>query len=100
MKSADGLDGAQSRCVASTRSAPRLLGHSKKWTPPEQSSFDFSQSEALIESGYTTTRTFLSELPDLADSSRGLSELARPNPAPDTEATPEPEPTDRPTVEL
>ncbi len=74
--------------------------HLPQATPPEQSSFDFSHSEALIESGYETTRTFLSELPDLADSSRGLSEVARPAPDQDTEAAPEPESTDRPTVEL
>lgn len=72
--------------------------HLPQPTPPDQSSFDFSRSESLIESGYSATRSFLHQLPDLADSSRGLSELARPAPTP--ERTPATEPTDRPTVEL
>lgn len=76
--------------------------HLPRPTPPEQSSFDFSRSAALIEIGYDTTRTFLGELPDLADSSRGLSEVARPAQAQAQAPAPEPEskPAGRPTVEL
>ena len=68
--------------------------HLPKPTPPEQSSFDFSRSEELIEAGFTTALAFLNDLPDLADSSRGLSEAARSASAPDQE------PSGRPTVEL
>ena len=52
-------------------------------TPPSQNSFDFSNSAALIESGYTAARDFLEQLPDLTDS----------RPAkPETETPPPPEP--------
>ena len=69
--------------------------HLPRPTPPEQSSFDFSNAEELIGAGYATTRTFLHDLPDLADSSRGLSEAARKDPV-----DPDPAPPTRSTVEL
>ncbi|MEM9563828.1 MAG: patatin-like phospholipase family protein [Actinomycetota bacterium] len=62
--------------------------HLPQPTPPEQSSFDFSQSQSLIEGGFASTKAFLAQLPDLADTTRGLSErssTAPPPPAPETE---------------
>jgi NTE family protein len=52
--------------------------HLPQPTPPEQDSFDFSTAAELIEAGYASTRSFLSELPDLADTTRRLSEAPRP----------------------
>ena len=48
--------------------------HLPQPTPPEQDPFDFGNAAELIKAGFLSTRSFLSELPDLADPSRRLSE--------------------------
>ena len=50
--------------------------HLPQVTPTTQSSFDFDNSEALIEAGFTNTREFLSRLPVLTDGSRRNAESA------------------------
>ena len=55
--------------------------HLPQPTPPEQSSFDFGQADELMSAGYSSTRSFLSQLPELADTNRGLSEPPRPDDA-------------------
>ena len=81
--------------------------HLPQVTPVDQSSFDFSNTTDLIDSGYSSTRYFLDRLPDLADPS-GRRAMA-PAPAgepeavapPDEEAEPSPPPaTDRRRVGL
>lgn len=47
--------------------------HLPQVTPPTQSSFEFDRSSELVESGYVSTKDFLTQLPELADSSRRLS---------------------------
>lgn len=44
--------------------------HVPQVTPTAQDSFDFGNSEALIEAGYTSTRDFVSRLPTLTDTNR------------------------------
>lgn len=58
-------------------------------TPPSQNSFDFSNSDALIESGFTTARDFLQQLPSLTDSSPTRAEAATPPPPEPPTITPE-----------
>ena len=48
--------------------------HLPQPTPAEQSSFDFAQADELMMAGYSSTRSFLAQLPELADTNRGLSE--------------------------
>lgn len=50
--------------------------HLPQVTPTTQSSFDFDNSLALIETGFENTREFLSRLPVLTDSSRRHPESA------------------------
>lgn len=66
--------------------------HLPQPTPPELSPFDFSTTAELIEAGYSATRSFLRELPDLADTSRRLSERPRSaGPRPETFDAPPPQ---------
>lgn len=62
--------------------------HLPQPTPPELSSFDFSTAAELIEAGESATRSFLSELPDLADTTRRLSEPPRIEPTPSSTPSP------------
>ncbi|MEM7323331.1 MAG: patatin-like phospholipase family protein [Actinomycetota bacterium] len=54
-------------------------------TPPTKNSFDFEDSEALIETGFDVTRDFLRQLPDLTDTSPTRAERTEepPPPAPE-----------------
>ncbi len=72
--------------------------HLPQPTPPEQNSFDFTNSTELIEAGYASTSAFLDQLPDLADTNRGLSDRPRVSPPLDPPTVDRVEP--RPTVEL
>lgn len=53
-------------------------------TPPTQNSFDFSNSDALIDSGFTTARDFLRQLPDLTNSNPTSKSDSPPPPKPET----------------
>lgn len=62
--------------------------HLPQPTPPEQDSFDFTNAGELIKAGLLSTRSFLAELPDLADTSRRLSETPQPPGTPAPAQTP------------
>lgn len=48
--------------------------HLPQATPPTHNSFDFDHSAELLGVSYLSSKEFLSQLPDLADTTRGLSQ--------------------------